>query len=227
VGSSNVLYYSTYLGMQLAQGIGMTWTLAGSRTGDGTIPLTIGNSQSVPALGLFLWYVQSTSGGNQSISNPVFQALTDQTTSVHYRCLQGLQQRVYAANLSGISTSQIMIMDMPRQWEGLDNLPNIRISPIGKEGQVGYLNNRDDIEYPCLVAIVDRANQDQVTNLPRNLLWRQKIFRAFRNQPLLGVPEIINTHVDPDYVINPEQFNLRNLWYSAILFKPVSREVRG
>lgn len=210
--STNTLYSAPYSGV-----IGnLSWTSRGTRTGDGTIAVN-------PGSGLYFWYVENDA---PALSNVTYQPLTDQTESVHYRSMLAIQQRIQGLGLAGISSSQIVVKWLPRQWEQVDTLPNIVIAPIGKEGQPGVLNNKDDIEYPCVVAIVDKLNQDYTANLARNTRWRERIFRALRHQRLNGVTEVITTDVQPDFVINPELFN-KNLWYSALLALPRSREERG
>lgn len=215
-GTAVTVYASPYAGIQQ----NLTWTSAGSRTGNGTVAV-------LPGLGQFFWYATGTVSAAPALSNVTFQALTDNTQSVHYRCLAAYQARIQGLNLTDMPSSSIVIRWLPRKEEGLgDTLPLITLSPVGREGQPGILNNRDDIEYPVLMAIIDKNNRDLVLNIPRNTLWRQQIFRAFRHQRLAGVPEIITTDVQPNYIVDPSLI-ASNYFYSTILFQPRSREVRG
>ena len=214
-GGTVSLYYLTYLGLQQ----GYSWVLYGTRTGDGTIAVSL-------AVGLYFWYCTDSAN---NVSTLVFQQLSNTgLQSVHYRSMLAVQTRIQGLGLSGLASNKVVIQWLPRVWDDIDNLalPLVMIAPLGKEGQPGILNNRDDIDYPIVVAIVDRQNEDYQANLQRNTRWREQIFRALRHQRLLGVPEIITTDVEPDFVINPEIFN-KNLWYSALLTKPRSREARG
>lgn len=188
---------------------------AGSRVGDGTIVVAPGN-------GYYLWYAQTTS----LFSNVVYQALTDGTQSVHYRCLLGTQAELLALSLSGMPGGNILVKWLPRHWERIDSTPQICIVPLGKEGQPGLLTGLDDIEYPVVIATIDKDNNDYTLNLALRTLWRQQIFRTFRHQRLPGVPEIITTPMVTEYVVDPALFN-RNYFYSALLARFRSREVRG
>jgi len=214
--ATNTVYSAVYSGLQQ----NFAWVSAGSRTGDGTVAVAPGN-------GLYFWYVDSNLSSVHSVSNISFQALTNTTLSVHYRCLLAYQTRILGLGLTGVSSSNVNIKWLPRQWDNIDNanLPMILIVPMGKEGQPGILTGQDDIEYPTLVAIVDKQNQDYTSGLARNLLWRESIFRAFRHQRLVGVQEIITTAAETDYVLNPQLFN-PNLWNSALLCKHRSRVAR-
>jgi hypothetical protein len=215
-GSTNSVYCATF-----AAGMGvLPWTLAGSRTGDGTFAVA-------PGTGYYLWYLDSLSGGSHAVAPPVFQNLTNATQSVHYRCMVGTQSLIQALALPSLPSSHVGLKWLIQYQQGTDKpLPVIMIAPIGKEGQPGLLTGLDDIEYPVVVAIVDAGNSDFTLNLPLRTLWRQGIFRMLRHQRLSGVPEIVTTDVEPDFVVDPAWF-AKNYFYSAILFKFRSREPRG
>jgi hypothetical protein len=198
----------------------LAWSLIASRTGDGSI-----NVDPAPGIGYYLWYAQLTSNPN-NVSNIVYQALTSGTQSVHYRCLTAVAAQITALSLAGIPSSQIAVRWLPRTFDGVETLPLIAVVPLGKEGQPGVLTGVDDIEYPVVVAIVDAGQQAFQASLAGRLLWRQSIFRTFRHQRLTGVPEIITTDVDPDFVVSPELF-AKNYFVSAIKFMFRSREARG
>ena len=62
--------------------------------------------------------------------------------------------------------------------------------------------------------------------LDRQLLWRQQISRAFRNQRLPGVPEVINSAVEPDD--GPHEHGWKHeLFNTALRLRFTSREPRG
>jgi hypothetical protein len=214
-GGTNTLFRAPFAGLQQ----NLAWTASGTRTGNGTIAVNPGSGQ-------YFWYVTGLVGGVAALSNVTFQALTDQTTSVHYRCLTAVQQRIQGLSLSGISSAQVVIKFLGREWPDVDNPPNVMVVPYGKEGQPGLLAGRDDIEYPVVVLIFDKLNQDYTSNLARDLLWRQQIFRALRHQRLVGVPEVITVTAEPDFVVNLEAFN-RNVLLSGLRLLCRSREVRG
>lgn len=210
-GAAVTVFDAPYSGIQGS----LAWAVAGGRTGDGTVAVA-------PGTGQFFWYAATATDQTA----PVFQALTDQTQAVHYRCLVAIQQRIQGLALSGIASSAVLVRWMPRSWESVDTLPCVVVAPPGREEQPGILTGRDDIQYPCVVVFLDRGNQDNTANLARNLLWRQRVFRALRHQRLAGVPEIITTDVDPTFVLDEAEW-AKNYWHSALLFLPRSREVRG
>lgn len=212
-GGTVSLYYALFDGQHQAY----SWTLFGSRTGNGNIVIT------GLTMGFYLW--QCREGSDAS---PVYlKNLSDGTTAVHYRILEAVKTGVNAIGLSGIPSAQVHRVWLPRVLEGLTTFPAVLICPVGAETDVSALTGRDDIGYPVLVALVDKQQADNVANMPRNLLWRQKVARYFRHQRLSGVTEVqLPTEIIPDQVVLPEAFS-KNLFMSAILFRFVSREPRG
>ena len=110
-----------------------------------------------------------------------------------------------------------------------EDLPTIIVSPkrAAMPADAGT-NGLDDVHYDVLVAIIDRDNQQPTdfAQLERQLLWRQQIARAFRNQRLPGVPEVINSAVEPDD--GPHEHGWKHeLLNTAIRLRFTSREPRG
>lgn len=108
-------------------------------------------------------------------------------------------------------------------------LPSVLVSPHGPEhmNRLQGTNRRDDVEYPVLVSIVDRDNQDPAAGrLDQYLNWREQIARAFRHQTLAAVPEIIGCWVEPSTIVQPESW-MRGFFHSSLLLWFVSREPRG
>lgn len=223
--STNTLYYAPYSGLQTT----LVWRSAGSRTGDGAIAVAPTSSNGI--VGQYWWYALSAESGSTLASNVVFEPATDQTTSVHYRCLLATQTRLIGLALSGFSASSIIIRWQTRAWMPEDNArcPLIVLTPAGKEGQPGILTGQDDILYPINIVLVDRATAlppDDARNVAQNLLWRQEIFRALRNQRLVGVPEIIVARVEPEWTVDEAKF-AKGLYWSELMYRPQSRERRG
>lgn len=212
-GSTNTLYIATFTG---AMGT-PTWTTVSSRIGDGTIAVAPGN-------GYYLFYGDSLSGGSHFLTNSVYQNLTDATQSVHYRCLLGTQ--TVLRTLAFVPPAQVYVGWVPRNLDAVDAMPGIAVNPFGREGQPGTLTGRDDINYPVTVTFFDTQAQGNAENLARDLLWRQRAFRAFRHQRLAGVPEIFTADVVPDPVADAGAYKT-NLWVSSFLINFRSREVRG
>ena len=142
-----------------------------------------------------------------------------------------MQARVRLLGLDGLADGQVVIekVSAGRNLASAVGLPAVVISPhrSAMPADAGT-NSSDDVRYDVLVAIFDRDNQEPtlVENLDRHLLWRQRIARAFRNQRLAGVPEVINAEVEPAEGLLDEAWK-RELMASAVLLRFTSRETRG
>lgn len=214
-GSTNNVYAAIFGGQTGA----LTWALVGTRTGDGTVAVSL-------PVGYYVWTVLTTSAGVTTQGNAVWQNLSNTAIeSPHYQCLVAIQTRLQGLNLEGIG-SNVLVKWLPRDLEKVDTLPAIIVAPVGKEGQGPGLNNHDDIDYPCLVAIIDAQNKDYTANLARDLYWRWRVFQSPRHQRLAGVPNVMTVSITPDYVVNPMLFD-KNRFYSALLFMCRNRETRG
>ena len=222
-GSTNTIYTQAFSG---ALGTG-TWTNSGSRSGDGTVDLSL-------STGHYLAICISTDTGGATSSTPVYFVVTSAATeSVWYQCLVAAQARVQAATLSGIANSSVIVKKQElhrliRQPDGI-TLPAVIITPLREtmrptEGVTTF----DDVGYGVLVTTVAADNQEATVaaNLNRDTLWRQQIARAFRNQRLSGVDEIINAWVEPaDFIQLPAWAS--GLLVSSLAVRFVSRETRG
>src|SRR6185312_7337598 len=71
-----------------------SFVLAGTRTGDGTLTVN-------PGAGYYWWFAQTGS----TLSNFVYQNLSDDSQSVHYRCLLAVQARIQGLNLQPAPTT--------------------------------------------------------------------------------------------------------------------------
>lgn len=150
-------------------------------------------------------------------------------SAVIYQVMTQMQTQIRALSLTGIASADVLIKWCPRQLDNTtDPTPCIEICPAplpeGMDQQ--DLTATDKVRYPVLVTIIDANNQDFDKDLDRNLLWREKINREFRYRPLTGISEIIHCFPEPKAIIDPAWFRL-NRFYSAIVFRFVSRETRG
>jgi len=200
------------------------WNAAGSVLGNGTVVLNL-------AVGHYFAYVLSSLGGSTAISNVVYFAVTDGLESIHTRCLTAVQARIRSLALAGLANSAVVIEKLPvtRNLAGSIGLPAVLLSPRrAAMPPAAGTNSLDDVHYDVLVTILDRDNQEPTmqANLDRHLLWRQQIARAFRNQRLGGVSEVINAEVEPAEGIVDEAWK-RELMASAVLLRFTSRESRG
>lgn len=212
-------------------GTAASWTARGSRTGNGTITL----SPAPTADKYYWWHAKATSSGGTAVSNLVYQNITSGALAVHYQCLVATQARIQGLSLSGIANGSILVQKVPVAPSDLwgaspktYQFPGILITPLGSERMAADegTNVRDDVGYPVVVSILDADNRHATANHARNLLWRQKIARAFRNQRLPGVSEIIRAVIEPGPVIDIAKWG-ENYFHSALTIRFTSREVRG
>lgn len=213
-GATNTVYYTPWNGVMAS----VNWTLGGTRTGDGAIPLTIG-------VGYFLFQLVSN-GVLGPIAYKNFTApLID---AVHYRLLIGAQTRINELSLVGLDATKILVKWLPRASDvDLAMLPLVCISPPGFEVNVSEVMNQDDFLYPCIVAIMVNQKQDSVANLKTVLKWREQINRALCYQRLAGITEMMWAEPKLMNVVDPESFVTRNILLSALGFGFRIRQTRG
>jgi len=219
-GSNNQLFMQSFQG-ELADG---EWASAGSLMGNGDVTLDL-------PPGHYFAQAVSTLGTLLRATPVVYFVVSDAQESIHTRCAAAVQARIRLLALSGVSSEQVVIEKVPaiRNRQGADAFPAIIITPQRTAmPTVAGTNGRDDVQYDVLVAMIDRDNQEPTltANLDRHLLWRQQVARAFRNQRLLGVPEVINSEVEPAEGLLDDAWK-RELMASALLLRFTSREPRG
>lgn len=136
-----------------------------------------------------------------------------------------------AASLSSDSVV-VKKLALERIYKRLDvpvSLPCIIITPqrstaVPTAGTLSY----DDYVRPVLVTIVmaDNAEPTLQLNLDIISLWQEKIERAFHNQRLAGVPEVLIGAAEPAETVVPNAWS-QNVLVSAVLLKFTCREPRG
>ncbi len=200
------------------------WNMAGARAGNGDLTLNL-------PPGHYFSYATTTVGANQLTSAVVYFIVTDGLEAIHARCLDSVQARIRMLLLDGLTDERIVVEKVPVVRNlGTDiELPAIVLSPqrAVTPADAGT-NGADDVHYDVLVTIIDRDNQEPtlVAQLDQHLLWRQQIARAFRNQRLQGVPEVINAAVDPAEGLHEHAWK-HELMISALRLRFTSRESRG
>ena len=149
---------------------------------------------------------------------------------VYARCLSAVFARVQSLGLGGIAAESIVLREVP--WardftQGVLDLPGIVITPEGAESASisAGTNRRDDIGYPILVTLLAADNEQSVDNLRAVLRWREVIARAFRQQRLSDVDEVIACQVENRPVIGAEAYQ-KGMLQSALLLRFISREPR-
>lgn len=203
---------------------GGNWSSAGSVSENGDLDMPL-------AAGHYFAYAHSSRGGAEAVSNIVYFVVTDGLESIHTRCLAAVQAKIRLLALDGLTSSRVVVEKLPvaRNLATGVGLPAVVLSPHRAAMPLtAGTNTLDDVHYDVLVTIVERDNQEPSlhANLDRHLLWRQQIARAFRNQRLGGVPEVIDAAVEPAEGLADESWK-RELMTSALLLRFTSREVRG
>ena len=157
----------------------------------------------------------------------MYASFTSGDEAVLFQCLTAVRSRSQTLALSGVANQSVVVRKVPDDKN--ITKPAVVIAPLGREtlDPADGTNNRDDVGYPVLVALLDGDNQNPTSNHGRNLLWREKIRRAFHNQRLPGVDAIITTFVEPLPVTDAAAWFERNTFVTAMLLRFISREPRG
>lgn len=218
-GSTNTVYYATWDGTAGPLG---SWTSGGNRTGDGTISVASGT-------GLFLWYVVSSLNDQSVASDPIYQVVTNGTDAILEQILVAAQSRIRSLSLTDVANASVIIQKKPanRKFAASD-YPAVVIAPLGPESMIATsaTNKHDDVGYPVAAIVVDNDNQDQTANRDRNLLHRERIAKAFRNQRLPGVSEVYTCQIEPGNIIDPSWFDA-GVSISSMVLRFFARENRG
>jgi hypothetical protein len=205
------------------------WTAGGSRTGDGTLNI------SLPA-GIYCFKCDSVLSAQSAVSNLIFlQGLTDGLAAVHERCLlaveAGLRVLITAGSIPLISSVARVYDQVEMNLQGMD-LPGIAVCtqlPAGTAAEqfLAGTNLRDDVGYPVYVIFVDRASGEYVTPRPSYLKAREKIGRYFRQQHLASsVAEVYIVRQETGPILKYDRSDYQ-LVGSVIVLRCVSREQRG
>jgi hypothetical protein len=222
-GSANVVYYKSADGNLTTS----SWTSGGSRTGNGTVTLSLG-------AGLYWGYNEATLNSQEVATVPVFFAITVATDSLHKRCLDAVVSRIQSLSLAGVAGASVLVRKVASD-EGIGSqqatpeiaFPSIIVAQGGTEQAVGTAgtNNRDQYGYPCIVGMVD-TDSSLTTNHSRNLLWRERIMRAFQNQRLPGVTEVNWCIVEPGDITKFADFK-EGKYVSFLTVRCIARVTRG
>ena len=222
-GSTNTVYAQLVDG-QIGSG---TWTSYGSRSGDGTVSLAL-------AVGFWWILVQSVKSGSQATSNVVYIYVSSGTAAIHERIMQAIQARIQGLTLTDVTSGNVIIRKVTTEQDvgtgKTYTYPCIQISPDGQEriNANQGTNERDDITYPTMVAVMELDNlQNQSTNRARNLLWRERIVRAFRNQRLSGIPEVYTITITAQPIIQTGNWLEHKIYTSFFTINATARQVRG
>lgn len=198
-----------------------TWTTLGTLAAAPSPP-TSGELPFTLTTGVY-WFF-AIGGGVPS--DPVLAAITNGADPIHKRIMDGVCDAIKSLSLTGIDNTSIVVRKTP-DGRGL-TLPAIVVAPGSNETstQNAGTNNRDDVGYPVVVAIFAQDNRDYTTNHARYLQWRETIAKAFRNQRLTGVSEVMRCNVEQGSVIDQRAF-YENYLASFFTLRFIARVPRG
>lgn len=219
-GATNTIYRSSVNG-EVEAG---TWTSSGSRTGDGTI------SVSLTTRGYYFWYVKSVLADESTISNLAYCPVTDGEDAVFTRCIDAVVSRLQLLTLSGIATTRIIALPDIGNTAGVADYPCCLVArePVPHRYGAGT-NIRDDVGYPIQVLFCESDGLGTQTDAGKWDLWRQQAERAFRFQRLIGVTEsYLASDVEPLKILDPAfRPPIYDKVVSGFTIRAWCREVRG
>lgn len=173
-------------------------------------------SATVPAqLGLRWFAAFSTLLTETVVSAPTPAIITPSPTAIFEQCIQSvvttLQGAASLSQLGPITTDQVKRQDVIDLEHLGCALPAIVVTPGLQETQDGGTNASDDIDYPVLVAVVDRKDEHDPANTPTYFYWREVIRQLFNNKRLPGVPSsyrnVVNFEIALDHKQDDEEMN--------------------
>lgn len=137
--------------------------------------------------------------------------------SVHYDLLDAVRGEVVACGLYGISPEHVILQAMPTdQSRYVEMLPCVLVAPGSAEtiSRTEGTAQKDDIVYPCIVALIDAANQESQRGIgqPRGveqwLDWREKvvdrlIHNRMTNLSLATGAALLDTWIEPGSILEP------------------------
>jgi hypothetical protein len=221
-GTTNTIFAQSFSGLGTA-----TWSNVGARSGNGDV------AYCLVGAGHYLVYCRSVNGdGNQAVSSVTYATVTSSTQSYKERILDAVQARIQAIGLSGIAgTSIVQKKLLHKRWFDAGNvpLPAVLLTPEtpNYSPMAGTLS-RDDIAYRILVTCIHADNQEATgwANQDRQMLWYEKIMKAFRNQQLAAVNEVVTMTVQPGAYVDASAYGA-NYLVSTMVIVVTNRETRG
>ena len=219
-GASNAIFVANVNG-----DIGpLVWTSIGTITGNTTQALSL-------QPGFYFVMCQSTLAGVTTVTNLVYQNLTSGLDAILESIGLAIVARIQLLTLKDVPADHILWMkvlsDRKRDTPE-EGYPLILVVPFGSEQERGGWNVADDIQYPILVVIADKDNQDQNKNRTKYFTWRKKIYAAFRHQRLSGVGGAINDMtVSPQSIVDAGAWLQASTFISSLVITVSSRESRG
>lgn len=193
----------------------VAFTLSGSRTGDGAVPLSLSK-------GMYFAYVLNSGG----LSNFVYFAVTDQGAAgdaVGTRCRRAVVDTLALLGIPPVGKIYEQIVPD----ESNVKYPCTIVTTDGlQETEQQVMNNRDDVGHPVKVMFCDRHDKLDPEKLPTYERWRELGQRCFRSGGLAGVPEILICSIE-NYVIVDPNVRIFQRMVSGFTVRARCREPRG
>lgn len=207
-GGANSVYVQAVTG-QVGSG---AWVLGGTRTGDGTVPLSLSR-------GYYFAYCLTAPA---TLSGLAYVAVTDGADAVPARCFAAVK-------------ATLQLLDLPftarvydHQFDGDLNVTypcTVLTTEDTRETDEAALNGRDDIGHRVRVLVKDVVAKFDQAKKNTFLAWRQAVTRAFINQRLPGVIESVRNKVEFGPPIVPAGGKPQVVL--ELVVNCITREVRG
>jgi hypothetical protein len=215
VAATNVVKVAQFAGT-----IGpLAWTDVGTRTGPGTVTFTL------PAVGMYLFAVQSTLASETVWSAPAYARISNSADSVHEQLQQAAEARInsLALPIAGIKVERLKLPPGARNINLRD--PSCVLLTFDQEEDYrGLVNGHDDTLLPLHVVVLtgdlNTPKPDSTVTICRQLLRRA--FREWRS----GVPTHYRTDIERGVVL-AQAAEGKTLEASSLLLKFYVREPRG
>jgi hypothetical protein len=191
----------------------LAYAEAGSRVGDGTVPL---------ALEKGLWFAYLVSGW--AFSGHVYFAVTDGADAVATRCRRSVADTIRLLPIP--PAAHVYEHGIPEFSDVF--FPNVILSIDGVEEHFqNVLATLDYVGRPVKVQINDRCDvRELITKLPTYEKWREMIGRCFVNQRLAGVLESHLCQIEPYVIVDPK-LPQYEFMVSGLVVRATCRERRG
>lgn len=204
-----------------------TWTSKGTRTGDGTVSVSL-------TPGYYWLYAAGLVSGLPALSNLVYALASDSADALASRCvdaiaarLAGLVMTIDADGGGGVTLPNATIYKQTLPEDSKLTYPCILLSHEGlTERPEGTTTGKDDIAHGCICRVLERNEATYQYRRKTWLRWRQQVFRSLRNQRLAGITEVLTVRVEPRVVIDPHlpAYQVAELGFTVW---SVCRETRG
>lgn len=225
VGAANEVYWSRFGGNWEESS---PWTLGGSRSGNGTVAITL------PSSGTFLFYCVATASGAAAVSLAVMRYVSDGQPDPATLLLSLVRARVVALQLSGIADSRILDHTFLDDFYSRDpQEPCVLIGHVDRPiylGGTAAPTDRDAVVYPILVAPVAPANLRQDAAARSQWFgWSYRIKAALTQKGFdAGGAEfdVVSSTLQPGPLVHPDWWR-RNAFAAPDVFRFEVWQPRG